>query len=106
MLYDRKRWEPKMPVVTKPRVKPKPWQTVLRKAASYIKTHGWVRGTLSRGDKVCILGAMRAVGGIGDITARTRFEQFVGCPTAHWNDNVAKSAAEVIRKLRAAAKRG
>lgn len=119
MLYDRKRWEPKIPIVkpVKPRAKPELWQQVLRRAALYIKNHGWIRHRV-RGSagQVCILGALGRIRAGADGAApvdggevyegQCRFERHVGTCTVDWNDRVATSAKHVIKELRAAARGG
>ncbi len=112
MLFDKKRWEPKIPIVkpvkAKPKPKLKPWQQVLRKAALYIKKHGWVRNVRRNyHGQVCVLGAIDSVTESDElrIRAANAFMRRVG-PVAYWNDKTAENAEQVIKELRAAARGG
>ncbi len=103
MLYAKKRWEPK---VTK---RKRTWQQVLLQAADYIQEHGWVRNRQwGREGQVCMVGAITQVTinspGLRQevVTQLTRyFERSI----VHMNDEVARSKRDVIRWMRAAAKR-
>lgn len=120
MLFDRKRWEPKEPVVSpeapKPKAKPKRklWQQMLLKAANYIQKHGWVQGrrkNLETGE-VCIMGALDAVQsetftqGVREMAQRKLAPGSVepGHSIARFNDLKGTTKAMVLARLRQVAK--
>lgn len=122
MLFDRKRWEPKEPVVSpeapKPKAKPKRklWQRMLLKAANYIQKHGWVQGRRKNLDtgEVCIMGALDAVqGGLFTPEVREMAQRKLapgskdtdaGYSIARFNDMKGTTKAMVLARLRQVAK--
>lgn len=120
MLFDRKRWESKEPVVPpeapKPKAKPKRklWQRMLLKAANYIQKHGWVQGrrkNLETGE-VCIMGALDAVqGGLFTPEVREMAQRKLapgsvepGYSIARFNDMKGTTKTTVLDRLRQVAK--
>lgn len=120
MLFDRKRWEPKEPVVSPeaPKAKPKRklWQQMLLKAASYIQRHGWVQGR--RYDymtgAVCIMGALDALeaeGGVFTSEVRALAQRKLapsrrdpGDSIIRFNDSEGTTKTAVLARLRQVAK--
>ncbi len=110
MLYDKKRWEPKV-------VKPKPvltgWRLILDKAADYIRDHGWTTRRYENDyGEVCILGALRNVNGYLNssaeeaVEAELALERHVGNAVAHFNDKRGNTKRKVLATLRKAARKG
>ena len=84
---------------------------VLSAAADRIEKYGWVKNQFGdAGGPVCAWGAMNLTakhhpGSATDATfaVREAFGDFLGVPTARWNDNIAKSKRQVVKTLRLAA---
>lgn len=106
MLYDKKRWEPK---VTKPKKPRQTWRTVLLKAAAYMKKHGWTRHRLENDEGVvCMIGAIKSVtkSTMLQDTAINKLENHLYESVSFFNDSTAKNAAEVLGVFRTVAKQG
>lgn len=78
---------------------------VLRKAAEYLETHGWMQGDYGvPGGPSCLLGAMRkttrATTPDYDIAYWAIRKSVGGRLPVEWNDQPGRTAEEVIAKLR------
>lgn len=111
MLYDKKRWEPKIDPQpdAKPKAKPRlrGWRRTLWLAADYIRDHGWTRYQFqSSSGEVCMLGAIREVAPNGIITAEHKLRCFLKTSVDTFNDRPTTTKRMVLSALRRAAKKG
>lgn len=125
MLYDPK-WAP-----PETEIKLEPWRQILLDAAKILETEGWTQGVYhSVGGRHCAVGAISKATDALAKGAREEFDFFATktvayttakrnllaeanrwavvrtCVVENWNDDVAKSAEEVISTMRKAANRG
>lgn len=110
-MYDKERWEPKIDPQPEAKPKAKPrlrgWRRTLWLAADYIRDHGWTRLMMQRpSGEVCMLGAIREVAPIGNITAERKLRGFLKQPIDIFNDRPTTTKRMVLSALRKAAKKG
>jgi hypothetical protein len=92
-LYDPKEVE------TKPEVKLEPWRQNLLDAAQYIREHGWIQKAVKDSEgRVCLIGALQAVGGWHNSDAPRRLREIVSC-IPEWNNADGRTKEEVIAVL-------
>jgi hypothetical protein len=94
MLYD-KRWD------TKPQTGV---ATMLNATADYIDEHGWCRLAYEKGEQVCIVGALRIIGGSRRRPAFLYLGKYLKAHPIRWNDRVCKDGSEASAMLREAAR--
>ncbi len=106
MLYDKKRWEPKV-APDKPKLEA--WQVALLKAADHLRDHGWVTGRMRDLEgRVCMLGAIHAVSPnvLLHVSVEDHLADYLGMRITNFNDYKAKSKRQVLAKMRACARKG
>lgn len=82
---------------------------ILRRAKAYIERHGWTQGSLSKGSRVCVLGALGAVslgGGPSYTKALDLFSHVTNSPSIPaWNDDKRRKKTEVLSAFQLAISR-
>jgi len=85
---------------------PDPTTDIILGAIEYLERHGWCQGAVAQGDNVCIVGAVRAVGGSHNPAygpAMWRISRAIDnlgpAGVIAWNDAAGRTKEEVIEVL-------
>ena len=69
-------------------------------AAKLIEQYGWTRGAYRKGSRYCVMGALQEDKDAGTVACLARCLVRKKGVTSEWNDDVAKSGREVVKRLR------